>query len=308
MALLRFKPIPKKTVWGGTAIRDYWHYDWMPDGVGMAWAFADQGEDTNICVSGEYEGKTIGELWREHSELFGDTDRVFPVIVSMLGPEDELSIQVHPDDEHAIPLGYPYGKNEAWYFLEADPDSAIVFGHNATDEADLRNYIKEGRWADLIDHLSVKRDDFVYIPAGLLHACTKGTIVYEVQQATDVTYRFYDYDRVQDDGTLRELHLEQAIATLHYDKSEMVNTAKPETVELPGMKRTMLISNDSFTIEKLVVTGPAELPAGPYELVTVARGAGKANGEDIAVGDHFLLPRGEALSLDGNVTLFMTTA
>ena len=281
MALLRFKPIPKKTVWGGTTVRDYWHYDWMPDGVGQAWAFADQGDESNVCVSGEFEGKTLGELWREHSELFGDTDRVFPVIVSLLGPEDDLSIQVHPDDEHAKPLGFPYGKNEAWYFLEAEPDAAIVFGHNATDEED---------------------------PSGLLHACCKGTVVYEIQQSTNVTYRFYDYDRVQADGSLRELHLEPAIETLHYDKSEMVNSAKPVMVELDGMTRTTLVSNDSFTIEKLEVTGPAEVPAGPYELVTVARGAGRANGEDITVGDQFLLPRGESLSLDGNVTLFMTTA
>ena len=154
----------------------------------------------------------------------------------------------------------------------------------------------------------MKRDDFVYVPAGLLHACCKGTVVYEIQQSTNVTYRFYDYDRVQPDGSLRELHLEPAIETLHYDKSEMVNSAKPTTVELPGMKRTTLVSNDSFTVEKLEVTGPAELEAGPYELVTVARGAGRANGEDITVGDQFLLPRGESLSLDGDVTLFMTTA
>lgn len=308
MALLRFKPIPKKTVWGGTTVRDYWHYDWMPDGVGQAWAFAVQGDESNVCVSGEYEGKTLGELWSEHPELFGDTDRIFPVIVSLLGPEDDLSIQVHPDTEHAVPLGFPYGKNECWYFLEAEPDAAIVFGHNATDEKDLRGYIDEGRWDDLIGHLPVKRDDFVYIPAGLLHACCKGTVVYEIQQSTNVTYRFYDYDRVQADGSLRELHLEPAIETLHYDKSEMVNSAKPTTVELPGMKRTTLVSNDSFTVEKLEVTGPAELEAGPYELVTVARGAGRANGEDITVGDQFLLPRGESLSLDGDVTLFMTTA
>ena len=155
MALLRFKPIPKQTVWGGNTCRDYYHYDWMPDGVGQAWAFADQGEQSNVCVSGEYEGKTLGELWREHSELFGDTNRQFPVIISLLCPVDDLSIQVHPDTEHAKPLGFAAGKNEAWYFLEAAEGSELVYGHNATDEADLRNYIAEGRWADLIDHLPI---------------------------------------------------------------------------------------------------------------------------------------------------------
>lgn len=308
MALLRFKPIPKQTVWGGNTCRDYYHYDWMPDGVGQAWAFADQGEQSNVCVSGEYEGKTLGELWREHSELFGDTNRQFPVIISLLCPVDDLSIQVHPDTEHAKPLGFESGKNEAWYFLEAAEGSELVWGHNATDEADLRNYIAEGRWADLIDHLPIEKDDFVYLPAGLLHACCKNVIAYEIQQATDVTYRFYDYDRVQADGSLRELHLEQAIDCLSYDKSLMVNQAKPWTEDLGNMKRTHLISNDSFTVEKIEVTGPCTLPGEEYKLVTVGRGSGTANGEDIAVGDQILLPKGEPLELDGNVTLLTTTA
>ena len=308
MALLHFKPIPKQTVWGGNTVKDYYGYDWMPDGVGMAWAFSGQPGDTNECLTAPYAGKTLRELWEGNPELFGDTNREFPVIVSMLGPVQDLSIQVHPDTPHAVAAGYPYGKNECWYFLEAEPGARIVFGHNATDEADLRGHIADGRWDELIDHLDVAKDDFVYIPAGLLHACGKNVLVYEVQQSTDVTYRFYDYDRVGADGKKRELHLGQAIETLSYDRSQMVNTARPVAEELPGMVRTHLIDNDSFTVEKLEVSGEASLPAGAYQLVTVARGAGVVNGEPVQVGAQFLLPRGDALEMSGEMTLMTTTA
>lgn len=308
MALLRFKPIPKQTVWGGNTVRDYYGYDWMPDNVGMAWAFADQGEDSNICTSGEYEGETLGTIWKQHEELFGDTNRPFPLIVSLLGPVADLSIQIHPDTAHAQLEGYPYGKNECWYFLDAAPGSKIVFGHNAVDENDLRNYVEEKRWNELISHLDVKKDDFIYIPAGLLHACCKNTLVYEVQQSTNVTYRFYDFDRIDANGKKRELHLEKAISCVNYDKAAMTNTAHPVAEELPGMRRTHLISNESFTVEKLEVSGPSTLSAGPYQLITVARGSGFANGEKVTVGDHFLLPQDEVLSLDGDMMLFATTA
>lgn len=308
MALLHFKPIPRQIIWGGDVIKNYYGYDWMPDNVGQAWAFAAQPTESNECLTDPYKGLTLKDLWEKHSELFGDTDRLFPVIVSLLGPVKDLSIQVHPDTENARKAGFLYGKNECWYFLEAEPDSKIVFGHNAKNEEDLRKYIAEGRWDDLIDHLDVSKDDFVYIPSGLLHACCKGVCAYEVQQSTDVTYRFYDYDRVDAQGNKRELHLEKAIETLSYDKSAMVNIAHPVAEEIPGGIVTHLISNESFTVTKVEVDGQAKLPAGTYQLVTVARGSGVANGENVQVGSQFLLPRGEALELSGKLTLMMTTA
>lgn len=308
MGLLHFKPLPKQTIWGGDVVKNYYGYDWMPDNVGQAWAFAAQPNESNECLTDPYRGQTLKDLWEGHPELFGDTDRLFPVIVSLLGPVKDLSIQVHPDDEHARKAGYPYGKNECWYFLEADPGASIVFGHKAKDEEDLRHYIEDGRWNDLIDHLSVSKDDFVYIPAGILHACCKGVCVYEVQQSTDVTYRFYDFDRVDAHGNKRELHLEKAIETLSYDKSAMVNTANPVPEQIPDGTLTHLISNKSFTVAKLEVDGHAQLPAGAYQLVTVVRGSGTANGESVAVGSQFLLPRNESLDVTGTVTMMMTTA
>lgn len=309
MEPLFFKPIPFETVWGGTAIKKYYGYDWMPDHTGQAWAFAAQDNGSNVCQNGEFAGKTLLELWHEQPQLFGDTNRNFPLIISMLCPCDDLSIQVHPDEEHAKAAGYAYGKNEAWYFLEAADNASIVFGHNAKDEADLRSYIDEGRWSELLRHLKVHKDDFVYIQSGNLHACGKNVIAYEVQQSTDVTYRFYDYDRTDAEGNKRELHLEKAIETLHYDPELNVERYTTKVAASGGCIRTTYHDDASFRIEKLVIDDDAyELKEDIYELCSVVRGSGKVNGTEIAVGSHFLVPKDCPVTIEGSLTVMMTTA
>lgn len=309
MEPLFFKPIPFKTVWGGTSIKEYYGYDWMPDGTGQAWAFAAQPDDSNVCAYGPFEGKTLKELWENNPELFGDTDREFPLIISMLCPCDDLSIQVHPDEERAREMGYTMGKNEAWYFLDAADDAKIVFGHNATDEADLRSYIEEGRWDELYRHLKVRKDDFVYVPSGELHACGKGVIAYEVQQATNVTFRFYDYDRVDADGNKRELHLEQAISCLKYDPELNVERYSTSVEAYGGCVRTVYCDNESFKIEKLQIDDDTyRLEEGTYELVSVVRGEGTVNGTPVKVGSHFLVPKDCPVEISGTLTCMMTTA
>ena len=130
----------------------------------------------------------------------------------------------------------------------ANDDANIVYGHHAKDEKELRKYIQEDRWDELIKHLDVHPGDFVYLPAGLLHALKKGSIVYEIQQATDITYRFYDYHRKDAAGNERELHLEQAIDCLSYDPKEMENHIQPVAVSythLDVYKRQRLIKSSS---------------------------------------------------------------
>ena len=309
MEPLFFKPIPFKTVWGGTSIKEYYGYDWMPDGTGQAWAFSAQVDNSTECVSGPFAGKTLKELWENNPELFGNTNREFPLIVSMLCPCDDLSIQVHPNEEQARELGYTMGKNEAWYFLDASDDAQIVFGHNATNEADLRSYIDEGRWSELYRHLKVRTDDFVYIPAGQLHACGKNVIAYEVQQATNVTFRFYDYDRTDDEGNKRELHLEQAISCLTYDSDLNYGRYTTNVVAYGGCVRTLLCNNESFTIEKLQIDEDSyHLKEGTYELVSVVRGKGTVNEIPVSTGSHFLVPKDTPVDIKGSLTCMLATA
>lgn len=307
MSVLFFKPIPRPAIWGHTLLKDHFGYDDFPEGIGQSWSFSAQEGASTICLSEPYQGKTLLELWNNHQELFGHPGENFPVIISLVGPEDDLSIQVHPNSEYAKTIGYPSGKNEAWYFIESQEGANIVYGHNAKDEEDLRNYIQNDQWDELIRHLDVHTNDFVYLPAGLLHALRKGSIVYEIQQATDITYRFYDYHRKDDQGNERELHLEQAIACLSYDPQDMKNNIHPVISMHDGYMQTIYISNDSFTVTKLDVDGYGKYQCDNYQLATVVKGCGKVDGKEVKIGESFLIPVNSQVKLEGQMLIMMTT-
>ena len=307
MSVLFFKPIPRPAIWGHTLVKEYFGYDDFPLGIGQSWSFSAQEGASTVCLSDPYQGQTLLDLWKNHQELFGHPHEDFPVIISLVGPEDDLSIQVHPNAEHAKKLGFTTGKNEGWYFIEAESGANIVYGHHAANETELRQCIQENRWDDLIQHLDVHSGDFVYLPAGLLHALRKGSIVYEIQQATDITYRFYDYHRKDEYGHERELHMEEAIDCLSYNPEDMKNQIHPVETYYQNCIQTVFIANDSFTVTKLEVTGEVEYIHTNYQLATVVKGQGKVNNQDIKVGDNFLIPTHTHIQLNGQMTIMMTT-
>lgn len=161
------------------------------------------------------DGKTLLEIYNEHPEKFGykDSNTEFPILVKVIDAKDHLSVQVHPDDKDAKRLdNYPYGKNECWYVLKGKD---IVMGINPKDEKELRSEIDKGNWDNLLQLRDTKAGEFFNIPAGTVHAIRGGSKIFELQQSCDITYRFYDYGRLQD-GKPRELHLEKAIQVTDY--------------------------------------------------------------------------------------------
>ena len=307
MGVLFFKAIPRPAIWGHTKVRDFFGYDDFPEGIGQSWSFSAQdGEGlSTVCINGGFKGKTLKELWEKHQELFGHPGEDFPVIISLVGPEDDLSIQVHPDDEHAQKIGYKRGKNEAWFFIESDPGASIVYGQKTKNKEELQEMINQDKWDDIYKKYPVADGDFVYLPAGCLHAMGKGNVVYEIQQSTDVTYRFYDYHRKDKDGNERELHLKQAIDCLSFDKDIDKNDVHPVVKE--NMKETIFISNDSFTVSQLLVIGKCQYKCDNYQLATVVKGSGKVDEYDVKVGDNFLIPTNTSIELDGQMMIMMTT-
>lgn len=307
MGVLFFKPIARKAIWGHTLVKNYFEYNDFPDGIGQSWSFSCQKDASNICLSEPYVGKSLLELWNNHQELFGHNGEDFPVIISLVAPEDDLSIQVHPDSDYAHKIGLKKGKNEAWYFIKTEENTTIVYGHNAKNQEDLYNYINNKNWDNLIRHLDVHTDDFVYLPAGLLHALRKGSIVYEIQQSTDITYRFYDYHRKDTNGNERPLQLKEAIECLSYNQEDMVNNITPVVKEMNNGLETIYISNDSFTVTKLDMNGSNNYVCNNYQLATVVKGSGYIDDKEIKVGDNFLIPKDTKVVLNGNMVIMMTT-
>lgn len=306
MAVMMTVPIERPALWGGTLIREYFHYPWFGDAIGQSWSFSGQSGQSNIIANGPHRGKTLCKLWETEPELFKSRFSELPVIISLVAPMDDLSIQIHPNAERARAEGYATGKNEAWYFLEAANGGDIVYGHTAHDERELRTMIAQDRWNELVTHLPVKKGDFVYLPAGMLHALRKGSIVYEIQQATDVTYRFFDYHRKDTQGNERPLHLEKAIACVDYTLSPKDAHPNAVTNALASGTMTTFIRNDSFCVNRFEIQGMQTLSFSGYQLFTVVAGRGTADGLALETGVNFLLPAGDNVTLTGDITLMST--
>ena len=310
MGVLFFKAIPRPAIWGHTKVRDFFGYDDFPEGIGQSWSFSAQdGEGlSTVCINGGFKGKTLKELWEKHQELFGHPGEDFPVIISLVGPEDDLSIQVHPDDEHAQKIGYKRGKNEAWFFIESDPGASIVYGQKTKNKEELQEMINQDKWDDIYKKYPVADGDFVYLPAGCLHAMGKGNVVYEIQQSTDVTYRFYDYHRKDKDGNERELHVQQSIdvTTVPYQPYDIENQVE-ETIE--NGKRKELVSSNYLTLNKYDMIGYNKVKNDkPFQLVSIIEGKGTVEGKEVKKGDHFVVCSDQKeVDFDGCMTVMICT-
>ena len=299
MNLLRTKPIFKQMIWGGSRMADQFGYELPGDHTGEAWAVS--AHPSGDCVV-EYEGCDwrLSDLWREHRELFGGMEREeFPLLTKIIDAAADLSIQVHPDDTYAqVQENGALGKTECWYILDAEPGATIIIGHHARTKEELRQMVAEKRFGELIREVPVKAGDFFQIEPGCVHAIKGGTLLLETQQSSDITYRLYDYDRLQD-GKPRELHLEKSMDVITCPMKEAVTETVCRYQGENGSLVEQLVRCDHYTVARGKVEGQLTLadirgkePAPYFDIFSVIAGEGNLDGVDLKKGDHFLLPYG----------------
>ncbi len=282
-------------------------------------------------MSGEYAGESLSMLWRNHRELFGNIpgDK-FPLLIKIIDAKQDLSIQVHPDDDYArIHEDGSLGKTECWYILDADPGETIVLGHHAKDKQELADMIHEHRWNELIREIPVKKGDFLQIDPGTVHAIKGGTLILETQQNSDITYRVYDYDRMTD-GKPRELHVEKSIDVIRCPYSERTMDGQkseteaqfgihwfaepdyslvPDEMPKPGRIKSTecnrLISCPYYSVYKLDVKGRKTLCIdAPFLIVSVVDGTGRIGDTEVKKGQHMILPNGcNCVNIEGSLSL-----
>lgn len=307
--LIMLRPVLHNNIWGGRRLEEF-GYD-LPEGpVGECWGISAHPHGDCTVAGGPYDGCALSQLWDEHHELFegAEGDR-FPLLVKVLDARDDLSIQVHPDDAYAAEHeGGSLGKHECWYVLDAHDHGQIIVGQRARDRAEFARMVDEGRWHDMENLVPIEAGDFFDIKPGTVHAILGGTLILETQQSSDVTYRVYDYDRRQPDGSLRELHLEQAMDVIDYSAEAPVSgtVTAPET---DGV--TMLMSCEYFEVLRVRVMpdAPVTLPQPhPFLCLSVIEGAGSIEAGmrswEVAKGTHAVAPHGCGdLCLSGEMTL-----
>ncbi len=306
MEVLMLKPVFKDTVWGGRLLSDFGYRD-AGDRAGECWGISAHKNGDCTILNGEFAGKTLSWCWDNHRELFGNMEGdVFPLLVKILGAEQDLSIQVHPNDEYAsIHENGALGKTECWYILDCKEDATIIIGHNAKDKQELEDMIRQKRWDELIRVIPIKKGDFFQINPGCLHAIKGGTLLIETQQSSDVTYRVYDYDRLQN-GKPRELHIQQSIDCITAPHKDY--KGKQIVKHYPGMTSTMFVKCLYYTLEKWDVDGEYTFKMDkPFVNASVIEGSGSVNGREIIKGDHFIIPTGmEECKLKGHMTIMVS--
>lgn len=289
------QPLFQERIWGGIELKSQYGYNIPSPQTGECWAISAHPNGPNIVRKGHYTGKMLSELWDEHPEIFGYFNSAcFPLLTKILDANDDLSIQVHPGDEYAQEFeNGELGKTECWYILDCKEDATMIFGHRAQSKEEFMQLVNEGHWNDLLQRVKIKPGDFFYVPSGTLHALCEGTLVLETQQSSDTTYRVYDYNRLGQEGKLRELHLEKAIDVTSIPHT--MSHIEPITVQEKGGTITTFLEEDYFSVYKWDIQSSLELvQTHHFTLASVIEGNGvlwTETGEfPLEKGDHFILP------------------
>lgn len=215
MALVRLLPAFKDYLWGGTKLKENYNKKTDLDIVAESWELSTHKDGQSIVDSGEYKGLTLSEyvekLGKDALGTKGNAFEFFPILIKFIDAKGNLSIQVHPDNEYALRVEKEYGKTEMWYILDAEPESYLFIGPEYTiSKEEFSESIEDHSLPNLLHKQYVKPGDAYLIPAGTIHAIGKGILLAEIQQSSDVTYRIYDYDRRDNRGRSRELHIQKA--------------------------------------------------------------------------------------------------
>ena len=303
---IRFTPLLKERIWGGKTLLANAKQGKAKkidatQPYGESWELSAVKGDESVVANGFLKRNNIEEIIEVYmGNLIGDKiyekyGLTFPLLIKSLDCHDVLSVQVHPDDELAAERHNSYGKTEMWYIVDAEPGAFIYIGFNRKDitREEYIAAINDGRLPELLNKVEVKPGDTFFIPAGTIHALGKGVVVLEIQQTSDVTYRVYDWERVDDNGNPRELHTALAVDAIDFasdkDKCIMHYEAKKNTstqmvkcdyfttniIELEGSTERELESIDSFVLY-ICAEGEADVCMGdnkehlePFDLVMI---------------------------------------
>lgn len=300
-APLRFERRPLEKVWGGRSLETCFGFELPPDvSVGETWEIADRPGEVSVVAEGTHRGRTLRELMEKHAaELLGDAPAAhgrFPLLVKYLDASQNLSVQVHPDDETATRLGGgAEGKTEAWYVVDAAPPSALYVGlRPEIDRESLAGIAAGPEVEGALLRWEVHPGDCLLVPGGTVHAIGAGVTVLEVQQNSDTTFRLYDWGRMGLDGKPRETHLDRALASIGYHR----RTPPPSRARWErDADPVELARSEHFRMSARCVTKTMNLTAnGTYRILAVIDGAGEllVPGRDsrstLHRGDVWLVP------------------
>ena len=309
---LTFTPILKDRIWGGTKLKSYLNKSIVSETTGESWEISTVPGDISVVASGVFEGKNINEIIDLHpTEILGKSviarfGKQFPLLFKFIDAKEDLSIQLHPNDELAKQRHNSFGKTEMWYVMQADETARLVVGFkNDSNPKEYLEKLADKKLISLLEEYPVKKGDVFFLETGTIHAIGAGVVLAEIQQTSDVTYRIYDWDRVDVNGKGRELHTELALEAINYYKthSKIEYSEEPnqstKVVDCPYFKTNIIALQDRFIWKKSKDAFTVFMCTnGQFELIL--------NGEIMRyqMGDTILIPAIiDHLTLKGKATV-----
>ncbi len=296
MEPLCMKPIYKDYIWGGTRLKEIFEKDTPFEMTAESWEISTN--DAGLSTVKNLNDITLKELFEDRAkreEVFGTKTKnmdKFPLLIKFIDAKDNLSVQVHPDDEYASQFEQDTGKTEMWYVMDCDEEASIVCGMKETvKQEEIADIIQKGNIRDNLKQVPIHKGDVIYIPSGTVHAILKGTLICEIQQNSNLTYRVYDWDRIGKDGKPRELHIQKAIDVIKQD-------AKHSITSTNGQKEACnnVINCDYFKVDSVKIKSSYQSISNEesFEAYMVVEGNGviKTNSKEyeIKLGDSFIVP------------------
>lgn len=254
---LQFIPILKERIWGGTKLNTVLKKPIISEITGESWELSAVEGDVSIVYNGNLKGKTLTEIIDEFpnellgTEVYKKFGKEFPLLFKYLDAREDLSIQVHPNDELAKKRHNSFGKTEMWYVMQADENARIIVGfkENSSKEEYIKS-LEDKTLLTILDSKKAEKGDVFFLETGTVHAIGAGLLVAEIQQTSDITYRIYDFDRIDAKGNKRELHIDLALDAINYNK---VNTQKKYSEEVN--KSNKVVDCKYFTTNLITLNG-----------------------------------------------------
>ena len=291
---LRFQPIFRRYIWGGRRLESILGKSLPAEGNDYAesWEVVDHGEDQSVVAAGEFEGWTLSRLVKERGEeLFGRSgpQTTFPLLFKFLDCQRNLSVQVHPNDEQGSKLDPPdLGKTEAWVIMAADEGSCLYAGLlDGVDRPTLEAALRAGTAEECLHRYEPQVGDCIFIPAGTVHALAEGLVVAEIQQSSNTTFRLFDWNRVDPNGSSRQLHLEEGLGVTDFDRGP-ISPQQPVPVS-DSVER--LVACDKFVLDRATCDGAGTFGGDDAcHIVAVLDGELQLGNEAIKQGQTALVP------------------
>lgn len=311
---LKLDYICKTAIWGGDNLKTRFSKKSDFDVVSESWELSVREDNSNTITNGACEGMKLTEYIRKFgNDVIGkdyEGDR-FPLLIKFIDAKDKLSVQVHPDDDYAMKNEGDLGKTEMWYIIAAQPDSELIYGlKDGVCKQDFCDAYRSGRLDMVLEHKRVKAGECYFIPSGMVHAIGAGIIVAEIQQSSDVTYRVYDYDRLQADGKPRQLHEQKAMDVIKSFEAEEIDKIRYKN----GADLKYLADCEYFRVKKLELNGERAECVGEDSFVSVLvlSGEGMIRHGDreyrFGTGDSYYLPAGMGeYALNGTAEIIMSS-